>query len=305
MEDRHKLAMGPNGNGAVFEALNANPTVRHVLEATNYVQIIGVDNVMNRVLDPVYVGFMVAKDLDAAMKSCVKRDAKEPVGVLVKRAGKYDIIEYSEFTEEDAAAVVAETGQLKFNLGNILVFILKTEKLMQLTLNGDSMNRLYHKAFKKIAYYDQDAKALVTPKQPNAWKFELFIHNFLPFCGAGKLGVMKVKREDEFGPVKNAEGVDSPQSARELLYAQANRWVKQVIPDFQTRTPLEIDTLLSYEGEGLEVLKNFDIHEHEYIHLGLIPELRETVQVDKVPSFIIQEPVAAAILIHEEIHVEV
>lgn len=112
-----------------------------MLQTVDYVQIIGVDNVLNRILDPVYIGFTVAKNLDAAMKSCVKRDAKEPVGVLVKRAGgKYDIIEYSEFSEADATAVVPETGELKYNLGNILVFILKAEKLLDLASNNDTMN---------------------------------------------------------------------------------------------------------------------------------------------------------------------
>ena len=62
------------------------------------------DNVLNRILDPVYIGFAVAKGLQAAMKSCVKRDAKEPVGVVVKRRdaetgmAKYDIVEYSEIS---------------------------------------------------------------------------------------------------------------------------------------------------------------------------------------------------------------
>jgi UDP-N-acetylglucosamine/UDP-N-acetylgalactosamine diphosphorylase len=220
MEDRHKIAMGPNGNGALFEAVNANETVKTILQASEYVQIIGVDNVLNRILDPVYIGFTVAKNLDAAMKSCVKRDAKEPVGVLVKRGGnKYDIIEYSEFSEADASAIIPETGELKYNLGNILVFILKSEKLLDLASNSDTMNQLYHKAFKKISYYDPETKTTIAPKTPNAWKFELFIHNFLPFCEPGKLGVLKVKREEEFGPVKNAEGVDSPQSARELIYS--------------------------------------------------------------------------------------
>lgn len=97
---------------------------------------------MNRVLDPVLIGFTVAKNFDAAMKSCVKRDAKEPVGVLVKRGAqkKYDIIEYSEFSEADSSAVVPETGELKYNLGNILVFIFKTDKLLELSLNNDTMN---------------------------------------------------------------------------------------------------------------------------------------------------------------------
>ena len=94
------------------------------------------------------------------MKSCIKRDAKEPVGVVVKRVsskdgvGKYDIIEYSEISEQDATATVPETGELKYGLGNILSFIMKAEKLLELANNTDTMNSLYHKAFKKIPYWD-------------------------------------------------------------------------------------------------------------------------------------------------------
>ena len=158
------------------------------------------------------------------MKSCVKRDAKEPVGVVVKKrnsdgTSKYDIVEYSEISDADVHALNPETGELKFNLGNILVFILKAEKLLELANNKETMNSLYHKAFKKIPYWDNEAHTLVKPSSNNGYKFELFIHNFLPFCEPGRFGVLRVSREDEFGPVKNAEGVDSPQSARELIYA--------------------------------------------------------------------------------------
>ena len=130
LEDRHRLNLGPNGNGALFDSVASNPEVKDIISRSDYVQIIGVDNVLNRILDPVYIGFAVSKNLQAAMKSCVKRDAKEPVGVVVKRRNgetgmtKYDIVEYSEISLADAQAVNEETGELKFNLGNILVFIL-------------------------------------------------------------------------------------------------------------------------------------------------------------------------------------
>jgi UDP-N-acetylglucosamine/UDP-N-acetylgalactosamine diphosphorylase len=88
------------------------------------------------------------------MKSCIKRDAKEPVGVVVKKDGKYDIVEYSELSEDDANAVDPSTGELTFNLGNILIFILKTDKLLELCNNTASLNKLYHKAHKKVAYWD-------------------------------------------------------------------------------------------------------------------------------------------------------
>src|SRR5438105_3295509 len=116
------------------------------------------------------------------MKSCIKRDAKEPVGVVVKKNGKYDIVEYSEITEEDANAVDKSTGELKFNLGNILIFMLSSKKLLELANNVETMNKLYHKAHKKIPHWDAKLNQKVTPDVPNGYKFELFIHNFLPFC---------------------------------------------------------------------------------------------------------------------------
>jgi UDP-N-acetylglucosamine/UDP-N-acetylgalactosamine diphosphorylase len=255
--------LGPNGNGALFDSLASNEEVRDHISKTDYVQIIGVDNVLNRVLDPVYIGFAVAKRLQAAMKSCVKRDAKEPVGVVVKRrdadtgAAKYDIVEYSEISQSDANAINEATGELKFNLGNILVFILSSQKLLELASNSATLNALYHKAFKKYAFLDTTTGEKVTPAAPNSYKFELFVHNFLPFCEVGRFGVLRVAREDEFAPVKNAEGEDSPATAKALIYGQSLGWLTQAgakIPEEVKE--VEVDTLLSYEGEGLEAWKD-------------------------------------------------
>jgi len=254
MEAPGKMMLGPNGNGALFDALNRNPEVKAVLESIDYVQVIGVDNVLNRLLDPVYFGFTAKNGLQAAMKSVVKRDAREPVGVVVKkRIGgtfKYDIVEYSEIAEADVTAVNPESGELKFNLGNILVFVLKTDKLLELANKTETLNTLYHVAFKKNNNWD--GQQVVKPTGPNSYKFELFLHNFLPFCD--RLGVMRVAREEEFAPVKNAEGVDSPQSARELIFAQSKRWLAKAGVDVGERQ-VEVDLLLSYEGEGLEGVK--------------------------------------------------
>lgn len=259
LEDRHRLNLGPNGNGAVFDSVANNQEVKDIIAKSDYVQIIGVDNVLNRILDPLYIGFAVSNNLQAAMKSCVKRDAKEPVGVVVKRVdgvsgqSKYDIVEYSEISPEDVNAINEQTGELKLNLGNILVFILSSQKLLELASNSATLNALYHKAFKKYAYLDPSTGLKVTPSSQNSYKFELFVHNFLPFCEVGRFGVLRVPREDEFAPVKNAEGADSPASARQLIYAQGMRWLQNAgakIPEEVKE--VEIDILLSYEGEGLE-----------------------------------------------------
>lgn len=84
--------------------------------------------------------------------------------------------------------------------------MLSSKKILQLCKDTSSLNKLYHKAFKKIEYWDQSENKVLKPQSENGYKFELFLHNFLPFCDTGKFGAIKVNRLDEFAPVKNADG---------------------------------------------------------------------------------------------------
>lgn len=95
--------MSPNGNGAFFEALNSNDQVRSIVSGLKYVQVIGVDNVLNRTLCPLQLGFTACKQLEASLKCCTKRSPDEKVGIFCKKNGKYDIVEYSELSPEQAA----------------------------------------------------------------------------------------------------------------------------------------------------------------------------------------------------------
>lgn len=122
---------------------------------------------------------------------------------------------------------------------------------------------MYHVAHKKVeAWNDKEQKA-IKPAGNNAYKFELFMHNFMPYCQAGKFWALKVQREEEFGPIKNADatdgsiGADTPMSAKMLLLNQHKRWVKnqcqnQEGKDKLEKMDIEVDLLLSYEGEGVE-----------------------------------------------------
>jgi UDP-N-acetylglucosamine pyrophosphorylase len=71
----------------------------------------------------------------------------------------------------------------------------------------------YHSAFKTTNYIDKDGNKIVS-KTPNAYKFEAFL--FDAFGEFDDIAVYRVKREEEFAPVKNATGVDSPETARKL-----------------------------------------------------------------------------------------
>lgn len=114
--------------------------------------------------------------------------------------------------------------------------MLESKKLLNLCASTQKLNALYHKAFKKIEFYDKEQGVSRKPDSENAYKFELFLHNFLPFCNAGKFGVMCVDRADEFAPVKNANKLgetvaDSPAVAKTLLINQHKKWISTAYPD--------------------------------------------------------------------------
>lgn len=207
MKSKFEVQLAPNGNGALFQAILKNASVKKVIQSTEYVQVIGVDNVLNKLLDPLQIGFTAMKDLEASLKCCVKRSPDEKVGVVCKKNGKYDIIEYSELPS-DLAEKETEEGGLYYELGSILIFMLSSQKLLSLCSDTKTLNSLYHTAHKKIEQYNPESGKAEKPETENGYKFELFLHNFLPFCAEGKFGAMKVDREDEFGPVKNANGAD-------------------------------------------------------------------------------------------------
>lgn len=136
---------------------------------------------MNKLLDPMHIGFTASRGLEASLKCCVKRSPDEKVGVVLVKNGKYDIIEYSEIPVE-LTEKLAEDGSLYYELGNILMFMLSSEKLLSLCNDTKTLNSLYHTAHKKIEIYNPDTGVAEKPEKENGYKFELFIHNFLPFC---------------------------------------------------------------------------------------------------------------------------
>lgn len=187
-----------------------------------------------------------------------KANAAEKVGVVAKKNGLYYIVEYSEMSAEHSSALLSDGVTLRYRHGSILVFMFEAKFLVELAVNSESSS-LYHKAFKKIQYCDLHTMELVTPEKENAWKFELFIQNFLPLVEVNKLGVLEVERETEFAPIKNADSedhvmVDSPASSRILMLQEHTNWLLKagvaLGPDAINK--VEVSSLYSYEGEGID-----------------------------------------------------
>ena len=198
-----------NGHGGFFEALVKNDMTKKMRElGIEWVFIGGVDNCLVKMVDPVLMGMAIQKNVTAAGKSIVKANPQEKVGVFCKKNGKPYVIEYSEISPEMAEQTDAN-GELMFGESHILCNLFNIASIERM---GETPLP-YHSAFKKATYIDKDGNKIV-PTSPNAYKFEAFL--FDAFGELDDMAILRVKREEEFAPVKNAEGVDSPETAREL-----------------------------------------------------------------------------------------
>lgn len=205
------IKLAANGHGGVYEALVKNKMTDKMRQlGVKWVFIGGVDNCLAKMTDEVFLGLAIDKEVCSASKSVVKVSPQEKVGVFCKKNGKPGIIEYIDITK-DMAEAVDENGEFLYGESNIIAHLFTLDVIEKM---GKAVLP-YHSAYKKATYIDKNGN-LVVPDSPNAYKFEAFM--FEAFNEIEDMVVLRVKREEEFAPLKNADsvGVDCPKTAREL-----------------------------------------------------------------------------------------
>ena len=205
------IKLAADGHGGIYESLVKTGMTKKMKElGVKWVFIGGVDNCLVKMVDPVLMGVAIDQQVTVACKSVVKANPQEKVGVFCKRNGKPNVIEYTEITE-DMAEARDKDGELLYGESHILCNLFSVDAVERMGANPLP----YHVTFKKAKYIDKDGN-LVEPDSPNAYKFEAFL--FDAFGEVDEMAVLRVKREEEFAPVKNADtaGVDCPKTAREL-----------------------------------------------------------------------------------------
>ena len=205
------IKQAADGHGGIYESLVKNGMTDKMKSlGIEWVFIGGVDNCLVKMVDPVLMGIAIDKKVTVACKSVVKANPHEKVGVFCKKNGRPNVIEYSEITDEMAEATDAN-GELLYGESHILCNLFSVEAIERMGANPLP----YHVAFKKATYMDKNGE-IVVPDSPNAYKFEAFL--FDAFGVVDEMAILRVKREEEFAPVKNADsvGVDCPKTAREL-----------------------------------------------------------------------------------------
>lgn len=261
LDSKSGIATAPDGNGGLYKALTTpldggSPvTVTSELEkrGIKYIHCYGVDNCLVKVGDPVFLGINIERGLEAGVKTVIKTDPKESVGVVAMKNGKWNVIEYSEIPQELAEAR-DEGGQLLFRAANIVNHFYTTDFLSRRVPDFES-SMAFHIARKKIPTVDLSSGAVVKPSTPNGMKLELFIFDVFPFCE--DLVVHEVLRPKEFSPLKNAPntGVDDPQTSRRDLLNLHRGWLEAAGATLAEGVEVEVSPLVSYGGEGLEKIK--------------------------------------------------
>ena len=215
------IFLGPDGHGGMLAALDRTGCLadmeRRGLECVFYFQV---DNPLVEVADPAFLGEHLRTGSEYSLKVCAKRDWKEGLGMAVERDGRTEIVEYSDpvFSDE-LKQELGPDGRLRFLYGSVAIHVFSVAFLRRETDAGLPL----HIAHKKVPHCDADGNT-VKPDAPNAFKFEKFIFDAL--ADARRAACVAFDRADEFSPVKNKEGADSPATCRRDLSDKWARWLE-------------------------------------------------------------------------------
>lgn len=210
MESEDSLSLSPNGNGGWFYSMAVTGVLKDVkARGVEWLNIFAVDNVLQRIADPVFVGATLDSGRVSGAKVVRKADPNEKVGVLCLEDGKPSIVEYYEMTDEIINSR-EPNGDLSYNFGVILNYLFRVDKLEEI------MNEKMpvHVVEKKIPYLSENGE-FVKPETPNGYKFELLVLDMIHLLD--NCLSFEVIRDYEFAPIKNKTGVDSVESAQALL----------------------------------------------------------------------------------------
>jgi UDP-N-acetylglucosamine/UDP-N-acetylgalactosamine diphosphorylase len=267
MEAPGRLFTSPNGHGGTLTAMADSgllDQLRH--RGVRHVFYFQVDNPLVKVADPTFLGQHVRARSDVSSKVIPKDGPFDKLGNLVLVDGRLSIIEYSDLPQELAEARDV-AGKLRIKVGNPAIHIFDLAFLERVT-EGDAAGLPYHLARKKVPYWDPTADEFVVPELENSLKFERFVFDVLPL--AERWIAAATSRREEFAPLKNATGADSPESVRGALIAQATDWLRQAGATVSAEAAVEISPLFAVDPDDLtgKIKMGTTFQTHSYLAPG-------------------------------------
>ena len=269
---KDSLVLSADGHGGSLRALSKSGALddmdRRGVEHLSYFQV---DNPLVHCVDPLFLGLHDLTGSEMSSKTIPKAGPLEKVGNFVTSGGRVVVIEYSDLPEHHATRTT-DAGALMFNAGSIAIHALRVSFVRRLNAGG-RLNLPWHRAEKKVPHLGESGE-LVLPETPNAVKLEQFVFDAVPL--AERAIVLETDRAEEFSPVKNAEGTDSPATCRAQQIARAARWltaagVEVPMADCEPDCVLEISPLYAVSAgqlaergmEGVAIKPGAETYLHE------------------------------------------
>lgn len=221
LANKANIVHSPDGHGGCLKALYRSGALKDMkkrgIELISYFQV---DNPLVNIFDPLFIGLHVLDNAEMSSKAVIKTGPYEKVGNFCLINGKVTVIEYSDLPDQLANKRNPD-GSLVFGLGSIAIHIINVSFVERLNKEGFSLP--LHRAVKKIPHIDEEGQ-FIRPDEPNGIKLETFIFDALPW--ASKSIILQTLRNEEFAPVKNATGSDSPETARQMMVQRAANWLE-------------------------------------------------------------------------------
>jgi UDP-N-acetylglucosamine/UDP-N-acetylgalactosamine diphosphorylase len=264
LEESGRLCLSPNGHGGTITALVESGLLARLedldIDTIYYFQV---DNPLVNLADYVFIGRHIAEEAQISSKVLPKTSPTERVGNFALVDGRCAMIEYSDLPEAWAHET-DDAGKLKFWAANPAIHLLNVDFLNEIA--RDAARLPWHLARKKVSHLDANGKR-IEPEQENALKFERFIFDILP--QAERWTVLPITREEEFAPVKNKEGADTPEIAQRMMCDQAVRWLRAARVEVPEGLRVEISPLFALDAIDVQ----------DAADEGLIPPIKKDTYI--------------------------
>jgi len=250
LETRGAIALSPDGHGGSLRALERSGALDLMAaEGVDTMSYFQVDNPLTHCVDPAFIGWHLLRGSEMSSKTVPKAFPEEKLGHFCIRNGRLVVVEYSDLPLE-LQRLREKNGRLRYEAGSVAIHMLDRDFVRRLARSDTERALPFHRAEKKVPTIDAAGRP-VKPDKANGIKFELFVFDALPF--AKNPLVIETRRADDFSPVKNAEGLDSPQTCRDDQLRQFSRWLKAggaALPCDESGLPpfaIEISPLFGYD----------------------------------------------------------
>ena len=263
LAEKGHVATSPDGHGGSIRALFESGAIADMeRRGVEYISYFQVDNPLVKVIEPLFIGLHAKNGAKMSSRGLVKSCPMEKIGNFCLVDGKMTVIEYSDLPDE-YANMRNDDGSLVFELGSIAIHMISTEFVEQLNEGGFSLP--LHRAEKKIAHIDAEG-AVFEPTEANGVKLEMFVFDALPL--ADKSIILQTIRSEEFAPVKNADGDDSPEVTRRMMVERAAEWLESASIAIPRKADGSVDCTI-------EIAPSFAIcREDVAARAGEIPEIK-------------------------------